>query len=130
DGAVTDMFKIMMIQLLADPSALEGMKQFGPGFEEVIVGLRNQTALDSLKTLIEKEPNTPSVAIFYGAAHMGDMAKKLRDQFGYEPTDKVEWLSAITVDIEHSALTPAEVRQMRIMMKQMMRQMRAQMQGN
>jgi hypothetical protein len=117
------MAKVMMIELLSDPNVSgEGLKQFGEGFTEVIVDLRNQTVIDDLQELIKNEPATPTVAIFYGAAHMKDMAKRLKDQLGYEPTGQVDWLTAINVDVAHSALAPADVRQMRMMIRQMIRQ--------
>lgn len=124
DGAIADTFKVVLIEMLGDESAMEmSMVQFGEGFNEVIVEMRNQVVVDDLKQLIQDRPEAKSVAIFYGAAHMGDMAERLTDQLGYEPVE-TQWLRAIEVDIEQSAVSRRELLQIRLMMRQMMRAQR------
>ena len=126
EGQIADTFKVIMIQMLGDPALIErGLnEQMGAGFSEVIVQQRNQRALDDLKTIAEGEKPIKSVAILYGAAHMPDMVSKLVTQLGYQPVAGPEgehWMTAIKVDFTKSAVSPEEIAQIRLMMKQMMR---------
>jgi general secretion pathway protein G len=126
DGAIADMMKVVMIEMLGDESMVElSMGQFGEGFGEVIVDMRNQVVIDDLKQVVEKEPQVKSIAILYGAAHMGDMAERLGEQLDYVAGD-ARWHPAIVVDFEQSAVPERELRQMRLMMRQALRM---QMQG-
>ena len=122
DGAVADSMKVVLIEMLGNPILLEqGMAQFGPGFDEVIIDDRNQVAIDDLKAIIEHEPEVRSVAIFYGAAHMPDMAQRLKEQLGYEAAEE-QWLTAIKLDFKKSAVTQREIDQLRTMVKRMLHQ--------
>lgn len=125
-GQLADTFKVIMIQLLGDPALMERglVDQLGEGFNEVIVVQRNQRAIDDLLSIIKNEPPTKSVAILYGAAHMPDLVDKLMTQLGYRPVEGPEgehWFSAIKVDFTKSVVSPEEVMQLRMMIKQMMR---------
>jgi hypothetical protein len=124
DGAVTDMFKVVMIEMLGDPALIDvSMEQLGKGFGEVIIVDRNQVAVDDLKAIIANEPDVKSVAVFYGAGHMSSMVEQLRAQLGYEPVDGSErWLTAMKVDLTKSAISQREIAQIRMMIKQAIRQ--------
>jgi hypothetical protein len=120
DGAITDTFKVVMIEMLGDPALIDlSMNQLGEGFGEVIINDRNQVAVDDLKAIIEKEPAIESVAVLYGAGHMGHLEKQLREQVGYVPApDGEQWLTAMKVDLTKSAMTPREISQIRMMIRQ------------
>lgn len=124
DGMMSDMVKVVMIEVLGNESITEGAlnQQFGRGFGEVIVGERNQVVMDDLAELLKNEPDVRSVAIFYGAAHMKDFEERLAKQLGYAPTT-VEWISAIEVDLANSAVDPAQLASIRRMMKSQLRNM-------
>lgn len=62
----------------------------GPNGSTLISG-RNQVALDVLKK--EIAAGKRKIAIFYGAAHMPDFQKRLRNDFGLAPVD-TRWLVA------------------------------------
>jgi hypothetical protein len=62
----------------------------GPRGSTLISG-RNQVALDVLRK--EILAGKRKIAIFYGAAHMPDLQKRLHDQFGMKPVE-IHWLSA------------------------------------
>ena len=101
------------------------MGQFGEGFSEVIVEMRNQVVIDDLKSIIENDgkgenPGVSSIAVLYGAAHMQDMARRLIDQLGYQPT-QVKWNRAIEVDLEESVVSQRELMQIRMMVRNAMR---------
>lgn len=124
DGMMSDMVKVVMIEVLGNESITEGAlnQRFGRGFGEVIVGERNQVVMDDLAELLKNEPDVRSVAIFYGAAHMKDFEERLAKQLGYAPTT-VEWISAIEVDLANSAVDPAQLASIRRMMKSQLRNM-------
>jgi len=124
DGAVSDMFKVVMIELLGDPNLIDSsMNQLGQGFGEVILSDRNQVALDDLKAIIQDEPEVKSVAVLYGAGHMALMEKQLYAQMGYVPAPGGEhWATAMKVDLTQSAVSPREINQIRMMIKQAVRQ--------
>jgi hypothetical protein len=56
-----------------------------------LLGQRNKTALAVLRK--QMAAGKQKIAIFYGAAHMPDMQKRLAADFGLHPVD-VRWLSA------------------------------------
>ncbi len=126
DGAIADTFKVLLIEMLGDEASMEmSMGQFGEGFNEVIVEMRNQVVIDDLKSIIEnagneESPRVSSVAVLYGAAHMQDMARRLIDQLGYLPTQEI-WNRAIEVDLEESVVSQRELMQIRMMVRNAMR---------
>ncbi|MEE8155718.1 MAG: type II secretion system protein GspG [Phycisphaerales bacterium] len=121
DGAISDTFKVILIEMFSDETILEqGLQQFGAGFEEVIVGQRNQIVIDQIRTILELEPEVESVAVLYGAAHMRDMADRLTSQLGYQATGET-WVTAIKVDLKHSAVTPGQLEFLRRMIKQQLK---------
>ncbi|MCA9295898.1 MAG: hypothetical protein KC983_05260, partial [Phycisphaerales bacterium] len=122
DGAITDTFKVVLIEMLGDESLIDAsMGQLGEGFGEVIINERNQVVIDDLKALIANEPEIRSVAIFYGAGHMQDMEQRLIEQLSYEPSE-ANWLRAIDVNLNESAVSPREIRQLRVMMRRALKQ--------
>ena len=120
DGAIGDLLKVMLIEMLGDEAMIQrALKQFDEAFTEVIIADRNQTVIDDLVAIIKADEPVSSVAVLYGAGHMQDMARKLRQQLNYEPTS-TRWLRAIEVDLTRSAVTEAEVRRLRAMIRSMM----------
>ncbi|MEY3144277.1 MAG: hypothetical protein RLY21_2770 [Planctomycetota bacterium] len=65
--------------------------------ERIIIDERNDAVIDELAHLLGKQAPPSSVAIFYGAAHMGDFEATLRERWGLEPAEVV-WSSAMGVD--------------------------------
>jgi hypothetical protein len=123
DGAISDMLKVLIIEMLGDEAIIEqSLNQFDEGFTQVIIDDRNQVVVDDLQRIIADE-DVDSVAVLYGAGHMRDLAARLDDQLGYRPDPSARWLSAIEVNLAESAATEAEMRQLRAMVRQMMRQM-------
>jgi hypothetical protein len=121
DGAIADTCKVLLIELIGDPTVLEqSLDQFGEGFSEVLIGMRNQVPIDDLASIIEQEPQVETVAILYGAAHLPDLAERLIDQLGYQLVEE-RWLGAIKVDLATSKIDKRTMMQMRMMVRQMMR---------
>ncbi|MHC4612288.1 MAG: hypothetical protein ACYTAU_01750 [Planctomycetota bacterium] len=98
------------------------MVQFGEGFADVIIGERNQVVVDDVKAILAGEPEVESIAIFYGAAHMPDLARRLDEQLGYRPAD-AEWFTAFEVNLAASALSPQQLRSLRRMIRMQLRQL-------
>ncbi len=122
DGAMSSMLKVMMIEMLGDESITEAsLEQVGEGFKKVIVDQRNEVALDDVRAIIETEPDVRSVAVFYGAAHMFDLEKRLTEELSYRETGE-SWRPAITVDLRKSGVSKRELRQIRMMIRRTMRQ--------
>ncbi|MFM7051215.1 MAG: hypothetical protein ACKOYN_03650 [Planctomycetota bacterium] len=91
-------FKKMVVQALgeADPGR-RGRGGLGDVDTRIIIDERNDAVIDHLRDLIAGANAPKSVAVFYGAAHMADFEKTLREEFGMEP-GAAEWLTAMSVD--------------------------------
>lgn len=122
-GGVRDMLTVLLIELLSEADIEDTLGAMGEGFAEVILEERDQVAVDALRAAIERDPSLGSVAIFYGAAHLPDLAKRLREQLGYEPV-AIEWLPAVEVDLARSAITESQLKQMRGMVRRALEQAR------
>ncbi|MHC4080898.1 MAG: type II secretion system protein GspG [Planctomycetota bacterium] len=123
EGAIADGFKVVLIDLFSDEALLEqSMVQFGEGFADVIIGERNQVVVDDVKAILAGEPEVESIAIFYGAAHMPDLARRLDEQLGYRPAG-AQWFTAFEVNLAASALTPQQLKSLRRMIRMQLRQM-------
>lgn len=119
EGGASDLLKVMLIEMLGDERLIDqAMAQFGRGFGDVIIGERNQVVIDDLKQIIQDEPEIGTIAVFYGAGHMTDLAARLKEQLGYEPTGEPEWVTAIEVNLTASSIPPQQMRQMRMMLRQ------------
>ncbi len=123
DGVLADALKVMLIELFSDEAFLEqSIRQFGEGFERVLIDQRNQIVIDDLRAIVEHERGVKSVAIFYGAAHMPDLAERLSKQLGYQP-DGEQWFTAFEVDLTESVMSPAQIQSLRIMIRRQLSMM-------
>ena len=126
EGAIADALKVVLIELFSDEAFLEtSLRQYGPGFGEVLINQRNQVVLDDLKKILANELDVGSIAILYGAGHMPDMGERLAEQLGYRPADE-QWLTAFEVDLRKTALPPGQMQDIRQMVRQQMRSLGAQ----
>ena len=79
--------------LAANMSAVENtLSTLEAGNGTVILTERNQVALKALKKTLG-DSKYKKIAIFYGAAHMPDMARRLKKDFGFKESGH-QWLSA------------------------------------
>lgn len=68
-----------------------------PATEDLIVKKRNQTVVKALDDAFVA-PNPPhSIAVFYGAKHLGDLGQTLTSKYGYH-VDETRWFSAADAD--------------------------------
>jgi hypothetical protein len=126
-GVVSDMMKIMMIEILGDETMIKsGISQLGDGFEQVILYERNQVVIDDLIAMVRDEPEVSSIAVLYGAAHVPDLVDRMVDQMNYQ-TGETTWLRAIAVDLERSQLDARQAQRMRMTIRRMLQQQMRQM---
>ena len=64
----------------------------GPDQGSAIIHERNKKALAVLRQQLAA--GKKRIGIFYGAAHMPDMAQRLQEDFGLQPRGQAEWLKA------------------------------------
>ena len=57
-----------------------------------LISQRNKKALEVLQR--EMDQGHRKLAIFYGAGHMPDMARRLQEDLGLRPDDELKWLTA------------------------------------
>jgi hypothetical protein len=86
DGAVK--LKRVLAEQLAGTDGESGL---GPTINTILINDRNAAAVGFLQKELAK--GTKKVAIFYGAAHMPDFERRLRDDFGLRP-QAPQWLDA------------------------------------
>jgi hypothetical protein len=105
------------LALLLDPQAAVKLKRtmaeqfeaagddagLGPTIGNILVGDRNKAALKVLQKEIAK--GKKKIGIFYGAAHMPDFEKRLREEFDLK-RDKEEWVTAWNLKPKRGGLPP------------------------
>jgi len=80
--------KRVLAEQLGNPEAIAG---FGPTLNTLLIADRNQAALKVLQK--EVAGGKKKIAIFYGAAHMPDFEKRLKDEFGLKRQSE-KWVTA------------------------------------
>jgi hypothetical protein len=105
-----------------DLSGVQGLPPDWKQLIKVLIDARNQNLLADLNAEIKKIPAAGSIAVFYGAGHMGDMEKRVTDDLHYRPADEI-WLSAFSVDLRKSGISPAQAQWMRTLIEGQMDQM-------
>ena len=103
--------RLALIDLLAeiqgDPSRLQGLPPDMKQLLEVLLQRRNEKVIADLKSKLPRIAHNNSVAIFFGAGHMPDLEKKLREQLGYRPHHEI-WFTAFRVDLTAANISTAE----------------------
>ena len=109
-------------RLKGDFSDLRGLPPDLKQMVKVLIEARNQNVLADLKTELKVIPHTGSIAVFYGTGHMEDLERRVTRELHYQPADEI-WLTAFSVDLRKSGLSPAEVQVMRNLVKWQLDQM-------
>ncbi len=121
EGAIADSMKVMMIELFSDEKVIDDLlARAGPGLAKVLIEERNQVVVDDLKAVLADRPGLRTVAVFYGAGHMADLARRLQEQLGYRPAETT-WLTAMQVDLARSAAGAEQLESFRRMIRRQMR---------
>jgi hypothetical protein len=106
-----------LMSMLLDPQAAVKLKRMmaeqfeaagedgglGPTIGNILVGDRNKAALKVLQKEIAK--GKKKIGIFYGAAHMPDFEKRLREDFDLK-RDKEEWVTAWDLKAKRGGVPP------------------------
>jgi hypothetical protein len=74
----------------------------------VLLHARNGVVVQDIKTELAKSEPVKTIAVFYGAAHMHDLEKRLCEELGYR-VDGDEWLPAISVNLRESGVTTGDL---------------------
>ena len=93
-------FKKMVIEALGsagESAGRRGRSGLGSVDERIILDERNDAVIEKLREVLAAPKPPKSVAIFYGAAHMGDFEQTLRSEFTLEPAESF-WFRAMSVD--------------------------------
>ncbi len=114
------MLRLMMIETLAHADDLMGMDVEGlDRMMNVLLEQRNEIVLEDLRREIDRPGERPaSIAVFYGAGHLGDLGDAL-ERMGYRPTSTT-WIDAVTVDPAETGLSPQQMRGVRAMIDSML----------
>ena len=112
--------RLMLIETIGrldgDLAQMNGMPPELQRLMKVLIAARNETVIDDLRKELGRQKPPRSMSVFYGAAHMADLEKRLRSELHYQPSEDV-WLTAITVDVQKGGLTPVEVELVRSTVK-------------
>jgi len=112
-GRIADTMRIVFIELLSDENAVKAaMDMQGPDFEEVLLDLRNERAMDVALQIADRDGG-PDVAIVYGAAHMPGLVELLEAAGGHWEAAGASWHPAITFDQADSVLGEGETAMLR-----------------
>jgi hypothetical protein len=119
--------KLTMIEaigrLKGDMSDVQGLPPDWKQLIRVLIQARNKNLMTDLKSELKKIPPSGSVAVFYGAGHMDDLQKRVTGELHYRPADEI-WLTAISVDMRKSGISPSEAQFLRSLIEGQVDQMR------
>jgi hypothetical protein len=88
---------------------------------EVIVNERNENVIRQIKVRLPKLGPDKTIAVFYGGAHMDEIAKRLTMELHYTPGAQM-WDTAFTADTTKSMMPAAQI-------KMLVQTMRTQLQN-
>ncbi|HOW64484.1 MAG TPA: hypothetical protein P5186_17475 [Candidatus Paceibacterota bacterium] len=106
-------------ELRGDLSQAPGLPPEISQLVHVILQSRNDAVAKDLATALKQRPPVRSLAIFYGAAHMPDLQKRLCDQFAYRVAGEV-WHTAISVEPGKSGVNEEEANLIRKLVRAQM----------
>jgi hypothetical protein len=107
--------KLMLIEALGQAGEMIDMaKAASPDIKdlfEVLITERNEEVVRQLQANLPKLAKDQSIAVFYGAAHMDEIARQLTTELKYQPATQ-EWDTAFTADGSKSIMPPAQIKMM------------------
>jgi hypothetical protein len=109
-------------RLKGDLSDVQGLPPDWKQLIKVLIEARNQNLMADLKAELKKAPASGSIAVFYGAGHMDDLEKRVTGDLHYLPADEI-WLTAFSVNLRKSGISPAEALIIRNLVKSQLDQM-------
>lgn len=123
-----EMTKVMLVEVLSQAGEfLELAKGLSPEMKDlfdVLLTQRNAIVMRDLRTQLGKHRAGETIAVFYGAAHMDELAERIRTELGYAPAAP-QWDKAFSADGSKSGINPAQIRMMLDMMRMQLQQTKA-----
>jgi hypothetical protein len=120
------MAKLTLIEavgrLKGDLSDVQGLPPDWKHLVKVLIQARNQHLLGDVSAELKKIPASGSIAVFYGAGHMDDLEKRITGDLHYRPAADI-WLTAFSVDMRKSGISPFVAQWMRSLIEGEMDQM-------
>ena len=120
------MAKLTMIEavgrLKGDLTDIQGVPPDWKRLIQVLIEARNEHLLADLRAELRKIPPGGSVAVFYGAGHMDDLEKRVTADLHYRPVEE-KWLTAFSVDLHKSGISPFAAGWLRSIVQGQMEQM-------
>ena len=117
--------RLLLIEVLSHADEMVGLaKSISPEMKdlfEVLLTERNAIVIRDLGAQIAKRKAGETIAVFYGAAHMTELAKRLREELHYVPTT-TQWDTAFTADPAKSVVPPAQLKMMLEMVRAQLKQ--------
>lgn len=93
--ASRNMMKRTFAQVMGSGRVDQMMTQVMPGMSEVLLTRRNKIVVTRLAEQLKKDVD--SIAVFYGAAHNGDLEKRMIEELGYKRAG-AKWYRAWHLD--------------------------------
>jgi hypothetical protein len=94
-------------EIQGDPSRLQGLPPEMKQLLDVLLQKRNQKVMADLGGELKKPRPHDSIAVFFGTGHMPDLERRVRQELHYCPGSQL-WLTAFSVDLARTRITPAE----------------------
>lgn len=88
---------------------------------ELIVKGRNTAVFNHLQEQLERENPPATISVFYGAAHMYDLEKRMMAELGFVPV-KTQWLTAMRVVPSEAGVGSSRIQWMRKIIRQEMKE--------
>ena len=108
-------------QLRGDLSQMQGLSPGMQKLMEAIIQRRNQAVLKDLRTALKQRSPPERISIFYGAAHMVDFERRLRQELGYHPAEEI-WFGALSVEPGKAGIGGAELHFVRSLVRAQMKE--------
>lgn len=116
---LSSLMKLAMMDMLALVETTDMLSQF-EAIEEVILNGRNDIVIDYLNNSLIEHPDVDDIAIFYGAGHMSGLEETILEM-GYQ-FESNTWTPAMSVDIQDTGMSKAQINMMRKMIKNSLEQ--------
>lgn len=115
-----EMTKVMLVEVLSQAGEFLALAQkVSPEMKDlfdVLLRQRNEIVVRDLRTHLAKLKAGERIAVFYGAAHMDEIAETLRKEFGYAPV-ATQWDTAFSASPAESGINPLQIKMMLELMR-------------
>jgi len=118
-GRLRELTKLMLIEALAASSEQTLKRGLPPKLMEVILVRRNEVVWEELAARLAGDQPPESIAIFYGAAHMPDLERRLLAE-GWRAVDE-RWVPAMSANARAAGLDASDEAMLRGMIRDALR---------